>query len=116
MARRRRQVPIQQMVSQRDLDALTKQCINYRTKAKSAAGHRSELIREYAETKNLHRGAWAWIEKLETLEPGALWLWLAHFDDMRSKRGLDKRAKEQGQLLDANGKARDVEEYAGEAA
>lgn len=114
------------LVSQRDLRALMDQCINYENKAATATGHMGELVREYSEKKNLHRGAFAMAKKLCRMgqkDSGKLWLILAHFDDYRQKLGIDRMAKEQGQLLTAGTednverlRPREVEEAAGDAA
>ena|SRR5436190_16229638 len=114
------------LVSQRDLRALMDQCISYENKAATATGHMGELVREYAEKKNLHNGAFAMVKKLCRMgqkDPSKLWLILAHFDDYRQKLGVDRMAKEQGQLLPAGTdgnverlRPREVEEAAGDAA
>ena len=113
-------------MSQRDLRALMDQCVNYENKAATATGHMGELVREYAEKKNLHNGAFAMVKKLCRMgqkDPSKLWLILAHFDDYRQKLGVDRMAKEQGQLLPSGAgdnverlRPRDVDEAAGDAA
>ena len=111
------------LVSQRDLRALMDQCIGFEDRASTASGSMGELIREYADKKNLHRGAFAIAKKLCRMgrkDPGKLWLLLAHLDDYREKLKIDRMAKEQGQLLPAGAEivqlGRDVDEEAGEAA
>lgn len=114
------------LVSQRDLRALMEQCTGYESKAATATGHMGELVREYSEKKNLHRGAFAVVKKLYRMgrnDPGKLWLMLAHLDDYRAKLGIDRIAKEQAQMLPAGidddkvvRMPREVEEVAGGAA
>jgi len=77
-------------------------CINHETKAASAMGNSRELVGEYVRDKNLHPQAFGMTKRLVRLghrDPGALWLLLAYLDDYREKLGLDKLAKEQGQML-----------------
>lgn len=100
MARRSaNEAPPIKLVSGRDLRALADQCDNYKKKADSAQGNMRELIGEYVERKNLHKGAFAMIQRLRRKEPGELWLWKAHFDDYWAKLGLEKIANTQGQLV-----------------
>ena len=104
MAKRKKQGEVIRLISSRDLTTLMKQCSSYQDKAATATGHMGELVREYAEHKNLHRGAFSIIKRLYRMgktDSGKLWLLLAHFDDYRAKLGLDRIAKEQGQLLPA---------------
>jgi hypothetical protein len=92
------------MVAKQDLNKLLEQCLIYQNRASTATGNMGELVREYADKKHLHTGAFAIIKRLHRLgnkDRGKLWLLLAHFDDMREKSGLDKLAQEQGQLLPA---------------
>jgi hypothetical protein len=92
------------LVSRKDLNALLEQCLIYQNRASTATGSMGELVREAAEKKHLHTGAFAIIKRLHRLgnkDRGKLWLLLAHFDDMRAKSGLDRLAQEQGQLLPA---------------
>jgi hypothetical protein len=92
------------MVSRKDLGTLLQQCLIYQNKASTATGSMGELVRSYADKKNLHTGAFSIIKRLHRLgnkDRGKLWLLLAHFDDMREKCGLDRLAQEQGQLLPA---------------
>jgi len=91
------------MIAKKDLDALIEQALLHQGRIDKAAGNLGDLIREYAAKKNLHRAAFAAIKTLRRMggkDPGKLWLYLAHFDDMRDKLGLDKLAQQQGQLLD----------------
>jgi hypothetical protein len=114
------------LVSQRHLRALMDQCIHHEGKAASAMGTARELVGEYVKNKNLHTGAFSLAKRLVRLgkrDPGKLWLMLAHFDDYRGKLGIDRMAKEQGQLLPAGTEdnverlhPREVEEAAGDAA
>jgi hypothetical protein len=92
------------MVSRKDLGTLLQQCLIYQNKASTATGSMGELVRSYADKKNLHTGAFSLIKRLHRMgnkDRGKLWLLLAHFDDMREKCGLDRLAQEQGQLLPA---------------
>lgn len=92
------------MVSRRDLMIALEQCGIQQNRISVAAGNMGELIREYAQKKHLHRGAFADMKKLHRMghkNPGKLWEYLAHWDDMREKSGLDKLAESQGQLLPA---------------
>lgn len=92
------------MVAKNDLTRLLDRCFEYQNRASTATGAMGELVREHAEAKHLHTGAFGIIRRLYRLghkDPGKLWLLLAHFDDMRDKAGIDKMAKEQGQLLPA---------------
>lgn len=92
------------LISRRDLNALLEQCLIFQSRVSTAAGNMGELVRDYAQKKHLHRGAFSSIKGLVRMghrDPGKLWLHLAHFDDMRAKCGLDKLAQEQGQLLPA---------------
>jgi hypothetical protein len=128
MAKRKKRGEVIRLISQRDLRSLITQCSSYQDKASTAAGHMGELVREYAEHKNLHRGAFSMIKRLFRMgkaDSGKLWLLLAHFDDYREKLALDRMAKEQGQLLPAGTEEepapkktypRAVEESAGEVA
>ena len=118
------------MVAKADLNRLLDQCSMYQNRASTASGSMGELIREYADGKHLHPGAFSFIKRMRRMgekDPGKLWLLLAHFDDMREKCGLDRLAKEQGQLLPAIAEdneergnvvdmPRDVQEQAGDAA
>jgi hypothetical protein len=124
-AARRASVPdaVERLVSQRDLRALMDQCVNHESKAATAIGNSRELVGEYVKNKNLHAPAFALSKRLYRLgkrDPGKLWLMLAHFDDYREKLGIDRMAKEQGQLLPAGAEIvrlpREVDETAGEAA
>lgn len=92
------------LIARKDLNALLEQCLIYQNRASTATGSMGELVREYADKKHLHTGAFAIIKRLHRLgnkDRGKLWLLLAHFDDMRAKSGLDRLAQEQGQLLPA---------------
>ena len=92
------------LIARRDLNALLEQCLIYQNRASTATGSMGELVREYADKKHLHTGAFAIIKRLHRLgnkDRGKLWLLLAHLDDMRAKSGLDRLAQEQGQLLPA---------------
>jgi hypothetical protein len=122
------------LVGRNDLNRLLEQAAILKNRAASANGSRSELIGTYVTKKHLHAGAFRSISRLWKLgqdDPQKLWLELAHFDDMREKAGLDRMAKEQGQLLPAieDGEEskpekaekvvsypREVEERAGDAA
>jgi hypothetical protein len=122
------------LVARKDLNTLLEQCLIYQNRASTATGSMGELVREYADKKHLHTGAFAIIKRLHRLgnkDRGKLWILLAHFDDMREKSGLDRLAQEQGQLLPAIAdeeaptedtnvvdypQPRDVEERAGDAA
>lgn len=120
------------LIARNDLNRLLEQCLMYQNRVSTAAGSMGELVRDYADKKHLHSGAFALIKRLHRLgnkDRGKLWLLLAHFDDMRMKSGLDRLAQEQGQLLPAvseEGQAsdgenvvpyepREVEEQAGAA-
>jgi len=87
------------LVSQRDLRGLLQQCESYQKKVDNASGHLSELIADYVTKKNLHRGAFRIARRWARMERSELWLELAHLDDYRQKLGIDKLAKQQGQLL-----------------
>lgn len=84
------------------LRTLIKSVTIMQNKASTAAGEMGDLIRTYAEKKNLHKGAFADIKKLHrmgTKDPAKLWLHLAHFDHMRKEAGLDDLADSQGEML-----------------
>jgi hypothetical protein len=125
------------LIARKDLNSLLEQCLIYQNRASTATGSMGELVREYADKKHLHPGAFGYIKRLHRMgnkDRGKLWLFLAHFDDMREKSGLDRLAQEQGQLLPAISEeteaqepeapenvvtypqAREVEEQAGDAA
>src|SRR5262245_16441633 len=92
------------LIARKDLNSLLEQCLIYQNRASTATGSMGELVREYADKKHLHTGAFSIIKRLHRLgnkDRGKLWLLLAHFDDMREKSGLDRLAQEQGQLLPA---------------
>jgi len=124
MARRSSDEAPIKLVSARDLKALAEQCDGYKRKADVAQGHMRELVGEYVEKKNLHKSAFATIQKLRRMESGELWLWKAHFDDYWQKLGLEKIASQQGQLVGAGTDEEEasprgprlVEEEAGSAA
>jgi hypothetical protein len=122
-----------QVISKRDLGNLTRQCIEYDRQAGRHSGAKGELIREYADKKHLHRGAFAMYCRLVRMgknDPGKLNIWLTHFDHMRERGELDALAKLQGQLFEDEDEsetdaeaatqtettdAREVEETAGAA-
>jgi hypothetical protein len=92
------------MVGRNDLNRLLEQCLIYQNRASTATGAMGELVREAVDRKHLHAPAFGLIKRLHNLgnkDPGKLWLMLAHFDDMRTKSGLDRLAQKQGQLLPA---------------
>jgi hypothetical protein len=92
------------LIARNDLNRLLEQCLIYQNKVSTASGSMGELIRDYADKKHLHTGAFGLIKRLHRLgnkDRGKLWILLAHFDDMRAKSGLDRLAQEQGQLLPA---------------
>ncbi len=126
------------LIARNDLSRLLEQASIYQNRASTANGSLGELVRDYVKKKHLHAGAFRIINRWKRLgqrDPAALWLELAHIDDMREKANLDRLAKEQGQLLPAiadEGEARggddasenvvnypqprEVEERAGDAA
>lgn len=90
------------LTSQADLERLMTQVENLQGKVSTASGSIGEIIREYADKKNLHRPAFAAVRKLYRMgktDPGKLWLMLAYFDDYREKLGIDNMAQEQSQML-----------------
>src|SRR5436190_88582 len=92
------------LIARNDLNRLLEQCLVYQNRASTATGSMGELVRDYADKKHLHTGAFGIIKRLHNLgnkDRGKLWILLAHFDDMRAKSGLDRLAQEQGQLLPA---------------
>lgn len=92
------------LIGKNDLNRLLEQVAIFQNRAGTANSSAGELIGEYVKGKHLHAGAFRSINRLKKLgvrDPQALWLELAHFDDMREKAGLDRLAKEQGQLLPA---------------
>lgn len=92
------------MISRKDLTSLLDQTNLFQKRASSANGSLGDLIKDYAQRKHLHRGAFRMFNRLWRMgqdDPAKLWVELAHFDDMRVKMGLDKIAERQGQLLPA---------------
>jgi hypothetical protein len=105
------------LIARNDLNRLLEQCLMYQNRVSTAAGSMGELVRDYADKKHLHTGAFALIKRLHRLgnkDRGKLWLLLAHFDDMRGKSGLDRLAQEQGQLLPAIAEEEQQSESEGE--
>lgn len=93
-----------QMITQGNLVTLINRCVVLQKNVSNASGDMGDLIRDYAENKALHRGAFRHIKALFIMgkkDPSKLWLHLAHFDDMRAKLGLDEIAEVQGQLVEA---------------
>lgn len=99
------------MIAEGALRTLNKQMAKFQNDASTAAGSMGDLTRDYADKKNLHKGAYATMKMLNRMgnkDPGKLWLWLAHFDHMRKQeafgqktdRTLDDIAQSQGQLLE----------------
>jgi hypothetical protein len=92
------------MVGKNDLNKLLEEVAIFQNRASTATGSMGELVKSYVQKKHLHAGAFRFINRLYKIgerDPQALWLFLAHFDDMRTKSGLDRIAKAQGQLLPA---------------
>lgn len=100
------------LISGGALRTLNKQMTKFQNDASTATGSMGDLTRDYADKKNLHKGAYATIKMLNRMgqkDPGKLWLWLAHFDHMRKQEAfgqkfdetLDVLAKSQGQLVGA---------------
>lgn len=92
------------LVARNDLNRLLEQVAIYQNRAGTANSSAGELISNYVKSKHLHAGAFRTInrwKKLGARDPQALWLELAHIDDMREKAGIDRIAKAQGQLLPA---------------
>lgn len=105
MAKRKDETPevAVALPTKKDLSSLMQQTAAYNNRAATAAGHAGELIREYAENKHVHKGAFRIIQRWERMkaDPGKLWMELAHLDDYRRKLGVDKWAETQGQLVGA---------------
>jgi hypothetical protein len=92
------------LIGRNDLRRLLEEAAILGNRASSANGSRNELVGEYVKNKHLHAGAFRIISRWAKLgedDPQKLWLELAHLDDMRSKAGIDRIAKAQGQLLPA---------------
>lgn len=92
------------MITEGNLTTLMRQVLKHQNDVSTASGNLGDLVRDYADKKNLHKGAFADIKKLYRMgkkDPGKLWLHLAHLDDMRKKLKLDELAGDQGQLVDA---------------
>jgi hypothetical protein len=92
------------LIARNDLNRLLEQVAIFQNRAGTANSSAAELISTYVKSKHLHAGAFRTInrwKKLGDRDPQALWLELAHIDDMREKAGLDRIAKAQGQLLPA---------------
>lgn len=92
------------LIARNDLSRLLEQASIFQNRASTANGSLGELVRDYVKKKHLHAGAFRIINRWKRLgqrDPQALWLELAHIDDMREKANLDKLAKAQGQLLPA---------------
>lgn len=92
------------LIARGDLSKLLEQANIYQNRSSTAQGSLREMIGEAVKKKHLHSGAFSLINRLWRMggrDPQALWLMLAHFDDMREKCGLDRIAKAQGQLLPA---------------
>jgi hypothetical protein len=111
--------PTVRLISRADLLSLLKQVGAYDDRAATASGHAGELVREYAEKKFLHRGAFSVAKRLAKMakhDSSKLWLWLAHFDHMRATMKLDDMAKAQGQMLPAISEEDDDSEETSKAA
>jgi hypothetical protein len=92
------------LIGRNDLSRLLEQVAIFQNRASTANGSMGELVRDYVKKKHLHAGAFRIINRWKRLgnrDPAALWLELAHIDDMREKAGLDRLAKQQGDLLPA---------------
>lgn len=101
------------LIGRNDLNKLLEQAGIFQSRANAANGSLGEIIRDYVKKKHLHAGAFRTINRWKRLgmrDPQALWLELAHIDDMREKANLDKLAKAQGQLLPAISDDEDDEE------
>lgn len=106
-ARSRAERPVKKafpLVGRNDLNRLLEQVAIFQNRAGTANSSAAELVSTYVKSKHLHAGAFRVVnrwKKLGDRDPEALWLELAHVDDMRAKCGLDRIAQSQGQLLPA---------------
>lgn len=98
------QKQIIELVSEATLTSLLKSCLAMQNVISHKSGEMGDMIRNASESKGLHRGAFNAIKGLYRMgkkDGSKLWLYLAHFDDMRKKCGLDDLAAEQGELIEA---------------
>lgn len=106
------------MVSEQDVNSLVNKCIARKEEVSTASGEIGRIVSDAVEKKGLHRGAFGAITKLVRMgrkDPAKLWLWLAHFDDMREKVKLDALAGSQEEMFGAgtDAKAEDLLDKAG---
>lgn len=119
---------VRRVTTPADFSALARRCSQAQEQISEYSGSMGELIREAAEKKNLHKGAFSLWRKLHTMykkKGGAsLAEFLAHFDYYRSlpvqigRRdypSLDDGAKEQGDMVGHNPGGEGGEEQGGEA-
>ncbi len=90
----------------KDFEALARRCSSLQSQVSENSGTMGELIKDAAEKKHLHKGAFALWRKLDKMgkgDPGKLAAFLAHFDyyrDLKVKdKTLDDVAAEQDQMF-----------------
>ena len=81
-----------------DLNSLLRRCRSRSQQVQTIAGEIGEDIAKAAETKYLHRGAFAVTRKLDKMEPEKLAEFLVHFDHYLMEAGLRERAESVGEL------------------
>lgn len=96
------------VINEKDFSTLAQRCRAYQSQVSESSGSMGDLIKGAADTKSLHRGAFALWRKLDKWDGPKIAEFLAHFDYYRSlmtTRGrqeipsLDERAKEQNQMF-----------------
>ena len=81
-----------------DLNSLLRRCRSRSQQVQTIADEIGEDIAKAAETKYLHRGAFAVTRKLDKMEPEKLAEFLVHFDHYLMEAGLRERAESVGEL------------------
>jgi hypothetical protein len=84
------------------LNKLADDVLRYKAEGSGVASDIKRAIEVVAKQHGIHKGAFNFavgLKKKGLDDPGKLWLFLAHFDDMRTKMKLDDLATKQGQLL-----------------
>lgn len=98
-------LPVVRIASPKDFERLMNDVLVYAKRASTESGHAGQMVGEYVRKKFIHRGAFAMMKRLVKIgkdDPGALWIFLQHFDSYRKFAALDEIAERQGQLLDAD--------------
>ena len=99
-------VPEFQLIGQKDFETLARRCASLQNQVSEHSGSMGELVKDAAENKNLHRGAFALWRKLDRMgkkDPEKLATFLAHWDYYRGlkikDKSLDDIAAEQAQMF-----------------